>query len=56
MYCLTCASMLLQAPCSSVSLVGLGDGSVRPVSSGVGFYSWNLALHPADGRVFDSSW
>jgi prepilin-type N-terminal cleavage/methylation domain-containing protein len=32
------------------------DGSVRTVGSGVSQYSWNLALNPADGQVFDSSW
>ncbi len=37
-------------------LVCMMDGSVRPVSSGVSQYSWNLALNPADGQVFDSSW
>jgi prepilin-type N-terminal cleavage/methylation domain-containing protein len=37
-------------------LVCLMDGSVRPVNSGVSQYSWNLALDPADGQTFDSSW
>lgn len=37
-------------------MVGLMDGSVRPVVSGVSGYSWNLAVQPADGQVFDSSW
>lgn len=37
-------------------LVGLMDGSVRPITSGVSQYNWNLALNPADGLVFDSSW
>jgi prepilin-type N-terminal cleavage/methylation domain-containing protein len=37
-------------------LVGMMDGSVRPVTSGVSQYSWNLALNPADGQVFDNSW
>ena len=32
------------------------DGSVRTVGSGVSQYNWNLALNPADGQVFDSSW
>jgi prepilin-type N-terminal cleavage/methylation domain-containing protein len=32
------------------------DGSVRTVTSGVSQYSWNLALQPADGQVFDSTW
>jgi prepilin-type N-terminal cleavage/methylation domain-containing protein len=37
-------------------MVGLMDGSARPVASGVSAYSWNLAVQPADGQVFDSSW
>jgi prepilin-type N-terminal cleavage/methylation domain-containing protein len=37
-------------------LVGMMDGSVRPVNAGVSQYNWNLALNPADGLVFDSSW
>ncbi len=32
------------------------DGSVRTVSSSVSQYGWNLALNPADGLVFDSTW
>jgi prepilin-type N-terminal cleavage/methylation domain-containing protein len=41
---------------TSLILVGMMDGSVRPVNSGVSAYSWSLALNPADGQVFDSSW
>jgi prepilin-type N-terminal cleavage/methylation domain-containing protein len=37
-------------------LVCMMDGSVRTVGSGVSQYSWNLALNPADGQTFDSSW
>jgi prepilin-type N-terminal cleavage/methylation domain-containing protein len=37
-------------------MVPMMDGSVRPVSSGVSQYSWNIALQPADGQVFDSTW
>jgi prepilin-type N-terminal cleavage/methylation domain-containing protein len=51
-----CDPMRLQSPYESGILVGLGDGSVRLVSSGVSQYSWNLALNPADGQTFDSSW
>jgi prepilin-type N-terminal cleavage/methylation domain-containing protein len=51
-----CDSMRLQSPYSGGLLVGLGDGSVRMVSSGVSQYSWNLALNPTDGLTFDSSW
>jgi prepilin-type N-terminal cleavage/methylation domain-containing protein len=41
---------------TSLILVCMMDGSVRPVTAGVSQYSWNLALQPADGLVFDSSW
>jgi hypothetical protein len=37
-------------------LVGMDDGSVRLVSTGVSQYSWNLALNPSGGQVFDNSW
>jgi hypothetical protein len=32
------------------------DGSVRTISTGISQNNWNLALDPADGLVFDSSW
>jgi prepilin-type N-terminal cleavage/methylation domain-containing protein len=51
-----CDPMTLQSPYTAGMLVGMGDGSVRMVSSGVSQYSWNLALNPADGQVFDNSW
>jgi prepilin-type N-terminal cleavage/methylation domain-containing protein len=51
-----CDPMLVQSFYVSGILAGLGDGSVRLVSSGVSQYSWNLALNPNDGQTFDSSW
>ncbi len=51
-----CDPMLLQSPYASGLMVGMGDGSVRMVSSGVSQYSWNLALNPSDGQTLDSSW
>jgi prepilin-type N-terminal cleavage/methylation domain-containing protein len=36
--------------------VFLMDGSIRPVSPGVSQFSWNLALQPSDGQVFDNTW
>ncbi len=51
-----CDPMMLQSPYTGGIMVGLGDGSVRLVSSGVSQYSWNLALNPNDGKTFDSSW
>jgi prepilin-type N-terminal cleavage/methylation domain-containing protein len=51
-----CDPMLLQSPYSGVMPIGLADGSVRNLSSGVSIYSWNLALNPRDGLVFDNTW
>jgi prepilin-type N-terminal cleavage/methylation domain-containing protein/prepilin-type processing-associated H-X9-DG protein len=36
--------------------VALMDGSVRPIAASLSQHSWNLALDPADGQVFDSTW
>jgi prepilin-type N-terminal cleavage/methylation domain-containing protein len=51
-----CDPMLMQSPYTGVALLGLGDASVRTVSSELSAYAWNLALNPADGLVTDSSW
>ncbi len=37
-------------------MVGMMDGSIRGVSSGVSINSWNYAIQPMDGQVFDASW
>jgi hypothetical protein len=37
-------------------MVGMMDGSVRPVMSGVSLNSWNYAVQPADGMPFDATW
>jgi prepilin-type N-terminal cleavage/methylation domain-containing protein len=37
-------------------LVGLGDGSVRLVNSGVGAQTWTYAVIPDDGQVLGSDW
>ena len=51
-----CDPSRLQSPYSGLILGGLADGSVRTISAGTSAYSWNLALNPSDGLVFDSSW
>lgn len=51
-----CDPTLVQSFYVSGIMVGLGDGSVRLVSSGISPYSWNLALNPNDGQTFDNSW
>jgi prepilin-type N-terminal cleavage/methylation domain-containing protein len=40
----------------SLLMVGMLDGSVRPVSSDVSSLSWNCAIQPNDGMTFDSTW
>jgi prepilin-type N-terminal cleavage/methylation domain-containing protein len=37
-------------------MVGLGDGSVRLVSSGVSAQTWTYAIYPNDGNVLGSDW
>jgi prepilin-type N-terminal cleavage/methylation domain-containing protein len=37
-------------------LAGLGDGSVRMVSSGISQATWTNALYPNDGNVLGSDW
>jgi prepilin-type N-terminal cleavage/methylation domain-containing protein len=43
--------------CSTAAMmVGLGDGSVRPVTQGVSFNTWFLACNPQDGLPLPSDW
>jgi hypothetical protein len=51
-----CDPTLLQSPYAGVILIGLADGSVRNLANGVSAYTWNLALNPNDGKVFDNTW
>jgi prepilin-type N-terminal cleavage/methylation domain-containing protein len=51
-----CDCTLLQSPYRAGMMVGLGDGSVKLMSSTVSAYSWNRALNPADEEVFDNTW
>jgi prepilin-type N-terminal cleavage/methylation domain-containing protein len=37
-------------------LVGMGDGSVRPVQGNVGWKTWYAAINPADGIPLGSDW
>ena len=37
-------------------MVGLGDGSVRLVNTGVGMQTWTYAIFPNDGQVLGSDW
>lgn len=54
---LTAAVDSLPQGCSTAAMmVGLGDGSVRTVSSGVSVYTWYLACCPNDGLPMPSDW
>lgn len=41
---------------TNLIMVAMMDGSVRPVTSAVSQFSWNIALQPADGDVLDNTW
>ena len=51
-----CDKSRLQSFHTSVNLVGMGDGSVRPVSGNVGWKTWYAAINPADGMPPGSDW
>jgi prepilin-type N-terminal cleavage/methylation domain-containing protein len=51
-----CNPCMLQAPNAGGIQVGLGDGSVRTVSTGVSLTTWANAVNPADGNVLGSDW
>ncbi len=46
----------LQGHSTSVILVGLGDGSSRPVAGGVSQATWLHAMFPNDGNPLGSDW
>jgi prepilin-type N-terminal cleavage/methylation domain-containing protein len=52
----TCDGTRLQALSGTVSIVGMGDGSARPVSSTVSATTWEYAVLPNDGQVLGSDW
>ena len=51
-----CSPCMLQGMYPSGILVGLGDGSVRLVSTGISPVTWANAVQPADGNVLGSDW
>jgi len=51
------ATITLAQGCSTAAcMVGMGDGSVRAVTSGVSSTSWYAAGTPQSGDLFDSTW
>ncbi len=52
----SCDPTRVQGVYSGGIMVGLGDGSVRLVNSGVGNPTWAHALYPNDGKPLGSDW
>jgi len=52
----TCDPLRLQSFTVGGIQVGMGDGSVRTVSSGVSQATWGRAIDPSDGLVLGSDW
>jgi len=46
-----CNYLTVQSMSAGGIVVGMGDGSVRIVNSGVSQTSWGFAVHPSDGAV-----
>jgi len=51
-----CNAAYPQAPYAGGMMVGMGDGSVRLVNTGVGSQTWTYAIYPNDGGVLGSDW
>jgi prepilin-type N-terminal cleavage/methylation domain-containing protein len=51
-----CDPARTQGPYAGGMMVGLGDGSIRLVNSGVSQLTWSLALFPNDGQPLGSDW
>ncbi len=51
-----CNPCLLQAPNNGGTLVGLGDGSVRLVTTAISQATWIKAVNPADGLTLGPDW
>jgi prepilin-type N-terminal cleavage/methylation domain-containing protein len=51
-----CDFRVLQTPHAGVLLVGLGDGSVRPVSTNISWTTWTNACNPNSTAVLGSDW
>ena len=51
-----CQPQQVQGPYAGGMMVGLGDGSVRLVNSGVSQQTWSYAVFPNDGNPLGSDW
>ncbi|HEY7424718.1 MAG TPA: DUF1559 domain-containing protein [Gemmataceae bacterium] len=53
----TSATLGIPQGCSTAAMmVGMGDGSVRPVTQGVSANTWWIACNPQDGYPMPSNW
>jgi prepilin-type N-terminal cleavage/methylation domain-containing protein len=51
-----CDFRVMQTPHSGVLMVGLGDGSIRPVSTSISWTTWNYACDPSDTHALGPDW
>ena len=51
-----CNPLTVQGPYAGGIMVGMGDGSVRLVNSGVSQQTWTYAIYPNDGNPLGSDW
>jgi prepilin-type N-terminal cleavage/methylation domain-containing protein/prepilin-type processing-associated H-X9-DG protein len=51
-----CSNLNLQGPYAGGIMVGMADGHVRLVNSGVSPTTWTYAVYPNDGQVLGSDW
>jgi hypothetical protein len=51
-----CDPLRLQSFNAGGIMVGIGDGSVRSVSTSISVVTWGLAIDPKDGQVLGSDW
>jgi hypothetical protein len=51
-----CDVNVLESPHTGAMIVGLGDGSVRTVTSGISVQTWWMACVPDDGMPLGSDW
>ena len=52
----TCDNRRAHGMSGNVIMVGMGDGSVRGVSSGITQATWSRVVQPRDGNVIGSDW
>ncbi len=51
-----CNPEVLTSPHTGVTIVGLGDGSVRTIAPNISVATWTHACNPTDGNVLGNDW